>query len=115
MQLMTASTLKPKDVAIGISHTGSVKQTVEVTEAAAKAGATTICITDEINSSLTKVSDIHLITSGRKSALLSGMQSARIAHLGVIDVLYVALALMQSEPAFESMEKMTDATISTRF
>ena len=45
VQHMTARMLEPGDLLVAISHTGSTTETLAVTRAAAKAGATTAALT----------------------------------------------------------------------
>jgi Transcriptional regulators len=50
LQAMSAATLTSKDVAVGISHSGATKDTIDSLKVAKNAGAKTICITNFIHS-----------------------------------------------------------------
>lgn len=115
MQAMSASTMKPGDVALGISHTGVSKDLVESIEIASKTGATTICITGGIKSPITKVSDITLMVMAREKSYKPEPMSSRIAQLSVIDVLAVGVAMRRPEAAIDTLEKMRNVLIGKRF
>jgi len=96
LQLLSAISLKRGEVAIGISHSGKTKSTVDFLSLAKKAKATTICITNYANSPITKVSDICLLTAFRESKVQSAAISSRIAQLSIVDVLYILVAMQKS-------------------
>jgi DNA-binding MurR/RpiR family transcriptional regulator len=115
MQVMSAALLKPGDVAIGISHSGVLKDTIETIQIAKKAGATTVCITGYEKSPLTQESDISLVTSANQTGSHSEIMSSRIAQLSVIDVLYVSVAFSQYDAVQDNLQKTREATASRRF
>ena len=88
MQAIVASHLKPGDVAIGISHSGSSTDIVYALKLARQQGATTICITNHGNSPITKHSDICLFTKAEETKHSILALSSRIAQLCIIDTLY---------------------------
>lgn len=93
LQSMSAICLNSRDVAIGISFSGSIKDTVESLTLAKKAGAYTIAITNFAKSPITKVADAVLLTSAKETPLRSGALTSKIAQLHVLDILYSALAI----------------------
>lgn len=90
--LTSATLLGPGDVAIGISHSGTTKETVEALELARTRGATTVAITNFPVSRLAEVADHVLATAARESSLRSGATASRIAALTVVDCLYITVA-----------------------
>ncbi|MFK4998477.1 SIS domain-containing protein [Bacillus sp. N9] len=66
MQAMSATTLTDQDLAIGISVSGSTKDTVDALNIARENGAKIVSITQFTRSPITKISDIVLLTGGRK-------------------------------------------------
>lgn len=90
--LTSATLLRPGDVAIGISHTGTTKETIEALAKARSRGATTIAITNFPLSRLVGTADIVLTTAARETSLRSGATASRIAALTVVDCLYIAVA-----------------------
>jgi len=115
MQVMSASLLTPDDVAIGISHSGALKDTVEAIKTANQAGANTICITNFQKSPLAQESKIGLITRTYTTALQSDILASRITQLVILDTLVVAAALRRYERFEENLQKTNDATASRRY
>lgn len=93
LQLLSAVQLQAGDVALGISNSGSTRDTLDALEAARRAGATTMCLTRRARSPITRMSDIVLLASAR-SRMLDGIElTDRVAQVAVVDVLWVALAI----------------------
>ena len=109
-----ASVLQRGDVAIGLSHSGATRDTVESLETARGAGATTICITNVMASPISKVADIKLYTSVEESDYRSGAMGSRIAQLSIIDVLFVGVAQRRFEETMEHLQKTRAAVRSKR-
>ena len=113
MQAMSAATMKPGDIAFGISHTGNTKDTVENLTIASKVGATTICITGGMKSPITKVCDIVLLIVSKEQAYKPEPMSSRIAALSIIDVLATAVAFTRPDDVLQNLQK-TRKSISTK-
>ena len=96
-QAMSASLLGPKDVAIGISHTGCSKQTIRCLRLAKEVGSITITLTNRAKSPILKVSDIVLFTAAKETLFKSEGFSSRIAEITVLDSLLVALSMHRYE------------------
>jgi DNA-binding MurR/RpiR family transcriptional regulator len=114
LMAMSSALLAKGDVALGISHTGASR---DVTDALARAqgnGATTICITHRSTSPITKAADIRLYTAAKQTAFRSDTSSSRIAHLTVIDTLYVGVALQGYDRSLERIGKTREATEAQR-
>lgn len=111
MQAMSATTLSEKDVAIGISFSGSTRDTVHSLEIAKKAGAKVICITNHARSPITKYADIVLLTSIKETPLRSGALTSKIAQLYILDILYTAVAMRIKEKALENINKTAEAVL----
>lgn len=92
LALTSATLLRPADVAIGISHSGTTKETIEALATARGRGATTVAITNFPLSRLAGTADLLLTTAARETSLRSGATASRIAALTVIDCLYIAVA-----------------------
>lgn len=99
LQAIAASHLKPGDVAIGISHSGSSVDIVEALRLAREAGAVTICITNLGKSPILKQSDIVLCTASEETKYTTFGMNSRIAQLAIIDAIYVYLILHRDESA----------------
>lgn len=92
MALTMAALRGPRDVAIGVSHTGETIETIRVLEAARAAGALTVAITSAAGAPVATVADVVLITHARDSSFRGAAMSSRIALLALVDVLFVRVA-----------------------
>ena len=115
MQVMSASMLTPGDVAIGISHSGTLKDTVEAIKTANQTGATTICLTNFNKSPLAQESSIRLVTRTYTAATQGDILASRITQLVILDTLVVAAALRRYELFEQNLQKTNDATASRRY
>lgn len=102
--LIQATMLTPRDVAIGVSHSGSTKNTVSALESAREAGATTICITGFRKSPITKVADICLISESNETMFTDIAMTSRIAQTSILDALYVGVAFRRLNHSKEHMK-----------
>lgn len=115
MQAMSASTMQKGDVIVGISHTGSTKDTVESFKIAKEAGATTICITGGVDSPIMKYTDIALIVVSREQTFKPEPMSSRLAQLAIIDVLSVGVAMKKHREILNNLNKTRKAISAKRF
>ncbi|MGE5557090.1 MAG: MurR/RpiR family transcriptional regulator [Bacillota bacterium] len=109
LQIMSALSLKEGDVAVGISHSGRTKETVDALKAAHKAGAVTICITNHEASEITEAADIKLLTSGYETEFFSETMVSRISQLAIIDMLYMGLILLDYDSAVQKIRNLNEA------
>jgi Transcriptional regulators len=112
IQCMSAVNLTNKSVAIGISFSGSTRDTVDSLTLAHKSGAFTIAITNYEKSPITRVANAVLLTSARETPLRSGALTSKIAQLHVLDILYTALAIREEEKAYKMLNKTAEAVLS---
>lgn len=110
MQEMYASLTSPGDVAVGISHTGSSKDTVYALELAKKRGATTVCITNHSDSPLTRYGDFCLFTSTRVSHFREEEMASNLAALALAEALYVGICVQRSDASVQAASKTMHAT-----
>lgn len=115
LQAMAAATLGPGDVAVGISVSGSTKDTIDSLKVAKEAGATVLCITHYRRSPITNVADITLLTAAKEGPLQGGSLAAKIAQLHVIDILCTALAMRIKEKALTYKEKTAKAVLDKKY
>ncbi len=111
IQAISAANLKEDDVAVGISFSGSTKDTVATCQLAKKSGAKVICITNYARSPITTVADIVLLTSAKETPLRSGALTSKIAQLHVLDILYTAVAIKLKDKAVQSIDKTAKAVL----
>lgn len=105
-QVMAASALTPQDAAIGLSISGSTKDTVESLSIARSRGAATIAITGYARSPLTHHADFTLLVAGRESPLQSGAFASRMAQLHVLDLILSELVRRNESRVHEYRENV---------
>lgn len=108
MQAVSATHLPPGAVALAISHTGRTRMTLAALRRARAAGATCILLTSYTGTPLGRLADIELVTASRETAFRTDARASRIAHLSLIDALYVALAMRQGQPARAAFARSND-------
>jgi len=90
--LTSISLLKPNDVLVAVSHSGTTVDIVDVITEFKARGVTIVLITNGMRSPSTALADVVLYTSARETTFRSGATASRIAQLTVVDCLCVALA-----------------------
>jgi DNA-binding MurR/RpiR family transcriptional regulator len=107
--LTSAALLGRGDVAIGISHTGTTSDVVEVLEQARSRGATTVALTNFPRSPIAEVADHVLTTAARETTYRSGAMASRLAQLTVVDILFVGVAARNRARARKALEVTAEA------
>jgi DNA-binding MurR/RpiR family transcriptional regulator len=92
LALTSAALLDGRDVAFGISHTGTTMDTIEAFAEAGRRGARTVALTNFPKSPITAVADLVLTTAARETTFRSGAMASRLAQLTVIDCVFVGVA-----------------------
>jgi DNA-binding MurR/RpiR family transcriptional regulator len=110
MQEMYASLTSTEDVAVGISHTGSSKDTVYALELAKQRGARTVCITNHSDSPLTRYGDFCLFTATRVSHFREEHMASNLATLALTEALYVGICVARSDASAQAVSKTLRAT-----
>jgi DNA-binding MurR/RpiR family transcriptional regulator len=107
-QLASASLLTSQDVALAFSYAGENRATVKAFSLAHQQGATTIAITGNPHSSLARYADLKLVVTPREpTAFRRNLRiSARIAMLGLVDILYLGLFNALDDAALDKMESV---------
>ena len=100
MQAIAVSQLRPGDVCVGISQSGSSKDVVEAMKIARAHGATTVSITSRERSPITRQSDIVLLTDTEETRHSSLGLNSHISRLIVIDALCYKIVYQNSSGAF---------------
>lgn len=115
MQAMSAALMTPRNVVVAISHSGSTKDIVEALEIAKASGAATIAIISHRKSPVASLADIALCVQAKETGFKPEPMSSRIAHLCVIDVLAVGVALKRSRDFMASVQKTRKALVDKRY
>jgi len=107
-QLASASLLTSQDLAMAFSYAGETRATVRALSLAHQQGATTIAITGNPHSSLARYADIKLVVTPREpTAFRRNLRiSARIAMLGLVDIIYLGLFNALDEAALDKLESV---------
>jgi DNA-binding MurR/RpiR family transcriptional regulator len=115
MQAMAASLMTPRCVVVAISHSGSSKDIVETLEIAKGTGATAVAIVSQRKSPVAAIADVALCVHTRETGFKPEPMSSRIAHLSVIDVLAVGVALKKRQTFVASVQKTRKALVNKRY
>lgn len=115
MQAMAASLMKPGDVVIGISHSGSSRDIIEGLELAKGNGAVTIGITHYARSPMDRALDIKLSTCSNETFYRIESTSSRISQLSIIDTLFIGLALRQLDTTIDHIQRTREAIVPKRY
>lgn len=111
MQAVSAALLPPGAVAFAISHTGRTRETLNALLKARGAGATCILLSSYASTPLSRLADVELVTASRETLFRTEALASRLAHLSLIDALYVAVATQRQQQAEGALAR-TDAIIA---
>ncbi len=109
MQTISATLLTSADLAVGISHSGESEEVVRALAVAQQAGATTIAITNHPASPLAQLARIGLYTAAQEALAHGYPLGARTAQVGLIDLLYTAMAQMRQAEVAQNQERIASA------
>lgn len=90
--VISASYMRPRDVLIAFSHSGSTSDVARVIELAARRSATTIAVTNARNSPVGRAAKYVIETTVRETTLRAASMGARTAQAFVADCLCGVLA-----------------------
>ncbi len=107
--LTSAALLTPDDVAVGLSHSGCTKDTVDALAQAKANGVTTVAVTNFPRSPLASITDLVLTTAARETTFRSGATASRLAQLTVVDCVFVGLAQSTYASSQRALEVTHDA------
>jgi DNA-binding MurR/RpiR family transcriptional regulator len=112
--LTSAALLSRGDVAFGISHTGTTKDTIDAFAEAGRRGALTVALTNFPTSPIARVADLVLTTAARETTFRSGAMASRLAQLTVVDCVFVGIAQRTYPRTRAALEATYDAVRSRR-
>ncbi len=108
--VVSACLLGPAGLAIGISHSGENRGTIDPLRTARTTGADTAAITGAPRSTLAGHADHVLLTAGREFGFRSAAMASRTGQLLVVDALFVGCA--QALPGARSALRRTYAAVT---
>ncbi|MEU1087272.1 MurR/RpiR family transcriptional regulator [Streptomyces sp. NPDC005576] len=110
LAVTNAVQLRPGDLAIAITHSGSTSDVIEPLRAAFDRGATTVAITGRPGGAVTQYADHVLTTStSRESELRPAAMSSRTSQLLVVDCLFIGVAQRTYETAAPALAASYEA------
>jgi DNA-binding MurR/RpiR family transcriptional regulator len=113
VQHITAALLRPEDVCLAISHTGSTIETNAAVRAAQDAGAHTAAITSFGQSPLTDLVDHVIVAGSKETAHRIEAISSRIIHLSILDAL-IALVAAELPTSAQARAASADVLVEHR-
>lgn len=114
LQLMSLAQLTKNDAIVIISHSGSNLNMINLLDIAKENGTKSIAITSFSKSPVAEKSDIHLNTISQETGYQLEAFASRIAHLTIIDALYMSVILKRKELTHNATQKMRNAIAYTR-
>lgn len=91
MQLICANNINENDLAIGVSYSGSSRDTVEAMKIAKDNGANTLVITNFEDAIINKYADISIFASNFKSKIYGNAIFSRTSQIAIIDMIYMGI------------------------
>jgi len=113
MQAMSAVTLKPTDVAICISQSGRSKDLLITANVVRESGATLITLCPS-QTPLAELATIHLAIDVQEDTEIYTPLTSRIAHLVVIDVLAMGVAMARGPDLVNHLKSVKRSLRSLR-
>ncbi|HEY8655342.1 MAG TPA: MurR/RpiR family transcriptional regulator [Candidatus Limnocylindria bacterium] len=114
VQHVASRLLRRGDVCVAITHTGATRETVMTLRAARGVGATTVAVTSFARSAISQVSDIVLVSGGPEQSFRHEAMASRLAHLCLLDALYVAVAMRSQAAARRALNASAEVIASHR-
>lgn len=105
LQITSASSLSPGDVAFAISYSGETPETIDALSCAKENGALAVSLTKYGSNTLAGLADIPLFASSLEEGMRRGDMASRIAQLHVIDILFMGLVSGQFEEFVPRLEQ----------
>jgi RpiR family transcriptional regulator, carbohydrate utilization regulator len=109
MQVISATLLTTADLAVAISHSGESQDLLHALKVAKKAGARTVAITNHPASPIAKLADISLRTAAQEALAHEYPLGARVAQVGLIDMLYICMAAKCQTEVERSQARIAEA------
>ena len=114
MQIISATLLTSADLAIGLSHSGRSQDVRHALTVAKEAGARTIAIINHPASPIAELVEISLYTAAQEALAHGYPLGARVAQMGLIDILYTCLALKRQTEVERSQTRIAEALYRRR-
>lgn len=110
MQEMHATLTTSEDLAVGISYTGSSRDTVHVLGLARQCGARTVGITNHSDSPLAREAEYCLYSAGRVGFVREERMSSNLALLSLTEAVFVGICTERSDATERAVFRTLRAT-----
>lgn len=107
--VMIASIMEESDLVIAFSHSGETEEIIKTVNLAKANGAKAIVVTENKNSKLKEIADVHLAYVSRETVLETGSISSKLAQFFIIDLVYTQVVKQSANVAVNKKIKTTDA------
>lgn len=107
--IMMSSIMEEGDLIVAISHSGETEEIIKTVKLARVNNAKIISITENKNSELKDISDVHLSYVSGETVLETGSISSKLAQFFIIDLVYTQVVKELSNEAIERKIKTTNA------
>ncbi|EMJ6826284.1 TPA: MurR/RpiR family transcriptional regulator [Clostridioides difficile] len=107
--IMMSSIMEEGDLIIAISHSGETEEIIKTVKLARANNTKIISITENKNSELKDISDVHLSYVSGETVLETGSISSKLAQFFIIDLVYTQVVKELSNEAIERKIKTTNA------
>lgn len=105
MQNLSANNLTSEDLAIGISYSGTSKDTVDIIKRAKFSGAKTLIITNFEESLISNYGDVTIHSSNSKGYIYGNAIFSRISQTAIVDMIYMGIILSDYERFSKILDK----------
>lgn len=114
LQLAAAAEMSKSEVAIGFSLSGSTSETVECLRVSHARNAKTICITNSVESPLTRSADVKLYAAPSEVKYFQAPLASRVSQLALADALLVILGQRRKQRAVTHLRRAEEHLLNRR-
>lgn len=109
-QHVAAKQLDGNAVCLVISHTGATRETLTAATAAKARNAYLVAVTSFTRSPLVEIADSALVAGGPERGFRLESMASRLAHLALVDALFVGVAVSRPKRSSAALDSMADVT-----
>lgn len=114
IQLMQASLMTERDVAVITTHSGLTTDTLKIAQTVESTGASSIAITSYPSPQLIDLVDVILLSASEETGYRSESLSSRIAQLAIIDSLFTIVMFGTEDRANDSLRRIRHVIGATK-
>ncbi len=114
LQLAAAAEIRPGDVAVAISLSGTTSETVECLRLSRARGAKTLCMTNSIQSPLARTADIRFYAAPGEVRYFQAPLASRVTQLALADAIVAALGQKHRRRALAHLQRAEEHLLKRR-